>query len=346
MKFSLFYNFDVLPETDEYTLLAEVEAQALAAERLGFDGIWLAEHHFQEYGRMPAPLVFLARISGLTSRLKLGTAVVEAPYYHPLRLAEDAALLDVISGGRVHLGLGSGAGNKELEFVRFGIAKEEKSARLLEIAEILRQAYAEPEVAFSGSYYRHEGLAISPRPRQDVQSLLWLAASATTVPYAARHGLPILLPRPVDEQKLRDLIADYRGQLPAGVPGHVASLRFAFVAETRELAHERTRATFTRYAKYDGGIDWDGRTDTDEYRELCAKLKFVAGTPDDVIDQIRLWRDDLGMDEILIQTYAAGTRRDDAIRSMELFSTEVVPQFASETSAPAVPRLRPVPLEA
>lgn len=281
--------------------------------------------------------MFLARISGLTSRLRLGTAVVEAPYYHPLRLAEDAALLDVISGGRVQLGLGSGAGNKELEFERFRIPKEEKSGRLLEIAEILRQAYDDPEVSFSGAYYRHQGLAISPRPRQDARSLLWLAASATTVPYAARHGLPILLPRPVEEPRLRDLIADYRGHLTLGVRGHVAALRFVFVAETRELAHERTRATFMRYAKYDGGIDWDGRTDTDTCRELRAKLKFVAGTPDDVIDQIRLWRDDLGMDEILVQTYAAGTRLDDAIRSMELFFTEVAPQFA--------PPHQPLPFE-
>lgn len=327
MKFSLFYNFDVLPDTDEYALLEDVEIQALAAERLGFDGIWLAEHHFQEYGRMPAPLVFLARISGLTSRLKLGTAVVEAPYYHPLRLAEDAALLDVISGGRVQLGLGSGAGNKELEFERFRIPKAEKSARLLEIAEILRQAYDEPEVSFSGVHYRHEGLSISPQPRQPASTLLWLAASPTTVPYAARHGLPVLLPRPVDEQRLRDLVADYRAGLQPGVRGHVAALRFAFVAETRELAEERTRNTFARYAKYDGGIDWDGRTDSDTYRDLCAKLKFVAGTPDDVIEQVRIWQDDLRMDEILVQTYAAGTQREDAVRSMELFAREVAPHF-------------------
>ena len=327
MKFSLFYNFDVLPETNEYELLADVEAQAIAAERLGYDGIWLAEHHFQEYGRMPSPLTYLARISGLTHNLKLGTAVVEAPYYHPLRLAEDASLLDVISGGRVQLGVGSGAGNKELEFQRFRIPKEEKSARQLEIVEILRQAYQDEIIHFDGTFYQHHDLTISPRPRSDVRSLLWLAASKNTIPYAARHALPILLPRPVDEQLLRDLIHDYRAQLPAGEHGHVASLRFTFVAETREEAHARTYATFKRYAKYDGGIDWDGRTDTQEYRDLCAKLKFVAGTPDDVAEQLAIWKEDLQFDEVLCQTYAAGTKLEDAIRSMELFTTEVRPRF-------------------
>ncbi|HEU0165026.1 MAG TPA: LLM class flavin-dependent oxidoreductase, partial [Thermomicrobiales bacterium] len=303
MKFSLFYNFDILPETDERDLLGYVEAQAVAADALGYDGIWLAEHHFQEYGRMPSPLTFLARLSGLTTGLRLGTAVVEAPYYHPLRLAEDAALLDVLSGGRVQLGLGSGAGNKELEFERFSIPKEEKSARLMEIVEILRQALAEEIVDFAGEFYTHRDLTISPRPRQGVQSLLWLAASPTTIPYAARHALPILLPRPVPEQRVRDLIAGYRDTLAPGIPGHVAALRFTFVAETREEAFARTHATFMRYAKYDGGVDWDGRTDTAEYRDLCAKLKFVAGTPDDVAAQLEEWIGDLQPDEILCQMF-------------------------------------------
>lgn len=109
--------------------------------------------------------------------------------------------------------------------------------------------------------------------------------------------------------------------------GHVAARRFAFVAETRELAEERTRNTFARYAKYDGGFDWDGRTDSDPYRDLWAKLTFVAGTPDDVIEQVRNWQDALHMDEILVQTYAAGTQREDAVRSMELFAREVAPHF-------------------
>src|SRR6187402_107929 len=100
MHFSLFYNFDVLPGTAEAELYGEIEAQAVAADDLGFDTIWLAEHHFELYGRMPAPLVFLARLGAVTRRIGLGTAVVEAPLYNPLRLAEDSALVDLLSGGR------------------------------------------------------------------------------------------------------------------------------------------------------------------------------------------------------------------------------------------------------
>jgi alkanesulfonate monooxygenase SsuD/methylene tetrahydromethanopterin reductase-like flavin-dependent oxidoreductase (luciferase family) len=111
MRFSHFFNFDALPELSTGELLEDVEQLTIAADRLGFDAIYVAEHHFTEYGRMPAPLAFLARLSGLTSRIELGTAVVEAPYYHPLKLAEEAALVDRLSGGRLRLGIGSGAAN-------------------------------------------------------------------------------------------------------------------------------------------------------------------------------------------------------------------------------------------
>ncbi|GLV55828.1 hypothetical protein KDH_26720 [Dictyobacter sp. S3.2.2.5] len=154
MRFSLFYNFDILPGQSVSAVYREVEAQAIAADRLSFDAIWLAEHHFELYGRMPDPLLYLARISSLTSRIGLGTAIVEAPHYHPLRLAEDAALLDVLSGGRVRLGVGSGGGNKPAEFVRFGIPIEEKTARTIEVVEILRQAFNQKQVNFAGKYYQ------------------------------------------------------------------------------------------------------------------------------------------------------------------------------------------------
>jgi alkanesulfonate monooxygenase SsuD/methylene tetrahydromethanopterin reductase-like flavin-dependent oxidoreductase (luciferase family) len=108
MRFSLFYNFDIAPGTSVPALLREIEEQAVRADRFGYSTIWLAEHHVEIYGRMPSPLVFLARLSGTTERLGLGTAVIEAPYYHPLRLAEDAALVDLVSNGRLRLGIGSG----------------------------------------------------------------------------------------------------------------------------------------------------------------------------------------------------------------------------------------------
>lgn len=328
MKFSHFFNFDALPELATEELLDDVTQLSILADRLGFDAIYVAEHHFTEYGRMPAPLPYLAYLAGVTQRIDLGVAVVEAPYCHPLKLAEEAALVDRISGGRLRLGLGSGAANKPLEFERFGIPIEEKGPRALEVTEIVRQALTDNRVGFQGEFHAFEDVEFSVRPVRPAGELIWMAASVRSAAYAGRHAMPFMLPRPVPETKNHETLATYRSALPEGVSGYVTALRFIFVGESTREARDMARTTFRRYAKYDAGVDWDGRTSGAEYDALCQRLKFIAGTPDEVESQIRAWAADLGADEIMTQMYAAGTRREDAQRSMELFARDVMPRFA------------------
>ena len=328
VKFSHFFNFDALPELATEELLDDVTHLSLLADRLGLDALYVAEHHFTEYGRMPAPLHYLAYLAGLTKRIDLGVAVVEAPYCHPLKLAEEAALVDRLSSGRLRLGLGSGAANKPLEFERFGIPLEEKGARALEVTEIVRQALTSNRVDFQGNYYAFENVEFSMRPIRPASELIWVAASARSAEYAGRHAMPFMLPRPVPEAKNHETLALYRSALPQDRHGYVTALRFIFVGESKREALDMARTTFRRYAKYDAGVEWNGRTSGVEYEALCERLKFIAGTPDEVESQIRAWAADLGADEIMTQMYAAGTRREDAQRSMELFARDVTPRFA------------------
>ncbi|HET9660804.1 MAG TPA: LLM class flavin-dependent oxidoreductase [Thermomicrobiales bacterium] len=327
MKFSHFFNFDALPELSTEELLDDVTYLAILADRLGFDAIYMAEHHFTEYGRMPAPLHYLAYLAGLTERIDLGVAVIEAPYCHPLKLAEEAALVDRLSGGRLRLGIGSGAANKPLEFERFGIPLEEKGPRALEVIEIVRQALADNRVDFQGSYFAFADVEFSVRPIRPSSDLIWLAASTRSAEYAGRHAMPFMLPRPVPEAKNHETLAMYRSALPEDQLGYVTALRFIFVGDSKREALDMARTTFRRYAKYDAGVDWDGRTSGAEYDALCQRLKFIAGTADEVEAQIRDWADDLGAHEIMTQMYAAGTRREDAQRSMKLFARDVMPRF-------------------
>lgn len=333
MRFSLFYNFDIVPGKNVPELYREIEAQAIAADRLGFDAIWVAEHHFEVYGRLPAPLVYLARLSGVTRRLGLGTAIAQAPYYHPLRLAEDTALLDVLSGGRARLGIGSGARNKTAEFAKFGLPLDEKSARTVEILDILGQALGAGIVNHDGAYYQFAEVEINPRPLQRAADLLWVAGSRSTPEYAARHGYGLQVPRVGPGELHRELVARYRAAL-VGVPGRVTQLRFVYVAETDAAAHAQTRQTFARYAKYDCGVEWDGRTDTAEYADLAARMHFVVGTPERVAAQLTAWQEEYGFDEIMCQLYAAGMRHDDSLRSLELLGQEVLPRL--QTGSPLV----------
>lgn len=324
MRFSLFYNFDVTPEKDVAELYRDVEEQAVLADRLGFDAVWLAEHHFTVYGRLPAPLTYLTWLGAKTEQIALGTAVVEAPYYHPLRLAEDAALLDVLTHGRVRLGVGSGARMKPEEFVKFGLPMEEKTARTLEVLAILHQGLADESIRYDGVFYRYDGVEIDPRPVQPAHRLIWVAASQSTVELAGERGYGLLVPRVGNGGAHRDLIRRYRAAAN-GRPSFVSLLRFVYVAESEREAKEQTRATFARYAKYDCGVNWDGRTDSAEYVDLAKRMHFVIGTPDRVREQLVAWQAEYGFDEIMCQLYAAGMRHEDSVRSLELLGREVMP---------------------
>lgn len=335
MRFSLFYNFDVLPGTSVAELYGEIEAQAIAADALGFDTIWLAEHHFELYGRMPAPLLFLARLSAMTRRIGLGTAVVEAPLYNPLRLAEDSALVDLLSGGRLRLGIGSGARNKPAEFERFHVPLEQKTERMLEVVEILRQAFDTGRVDFVGASHQFAGIELNPRPRQRAADLLWLAAGEATPDLAGLAGYGLLVPRVGASERHLQSIERYRAAL-AGRSGRVALLRYVYAAATEQEAKEQTRIMFARYAKYDCGVDWDGRTEGVEYAGLIRSLNMVIGTPAQVIEQMRAWQRHFGCDEIMCQVYAAGIRHTDALRSIELLGREVFPAFGSAVAQAAL----------
>ncbi|GHO59590.1 LLM class flavin-dependent oxidoreductase [Ktedonobacter robiniae] len=326
MRFSLFYNFDVHPEQVTTTLYQEVEAQAIAADISGFDAIWLAEHHFAAYGRMPSSLLYLAHLSGLTQHIELGTAVVEASLYNPLRLAEDVALLDELSGGRLRLGIGSGSARKSEEFAQFGVPLEEKTSRMLEIAETLRQAFDERRIDFQGRHYQYRDVSLQPQSRRAASQLLWLAANGSTARIAGQQGYGLLVPRVGQFEQHRQLITDYR-QVLAGKRGHVSVLRFVFVAETLEEAQFQTNKAIARYAQFDCGITWDGRTDTREYQDILQRLNVILGTPEQVALQLQACQEQLSFEEIMCQVHAAGIEHEDALKSIQLLGREVIPSL-------------------
>jgi alkanesulfonate monooxygenase SsuD/methylene tetrahydromethanopterin reductase-like flavin-dependent oxidoreductase (luciferase family) len=333
MRFSLFYNFDILPDKSVAEMYQEIEEQVLVADQLGFDAIWFAEHHFEIYGRMPAPLLHLARLSAITRQIRLGTAIVEAPYYHPLRLAEDSALLDVLSNGRLSLGIGSGTRKKPAEFARFNIPIEEKTARTLETIEILRQAFDNGIVDFTGEHSSYQQVEINPRPLQSAQQIIWLAASNATPEVAGKGGYGLLIPRVGTVERHRHLINRYRAALD-GKQGRISQLRFVYVAETEQAAREQTRRTIERYAKYELGITWDGRTDSEEYPSLLKRLNAVIGSPEQIIEQLSAWQQEASFDEIMCQLYAAGMQHEDSLHSLELLGQTVLPHLQTH-SAPS-----------
>ena len=162
--------------------------QVELAEALGFDSIWLTEHHFTDDGYLPAMLPAAAAIAARTKRVTIGTFVLLAPFQHPLKLAEDAAVVDVISNGRLRLGLGQGY--RQEEFDGFGVPRAERLGRTLETIAILKLAWTGKRFSFDGKYFRFKDVRVLPTPAsRPYPELLWGAGAPRAIRRAAKLGL-------------------------------------------------------------------------------------------------------------------------------------------------------------
>jgi probable F420-dependent oxidoreductase len=173
MKFGLGqFTLQIPPweDRDHARLYADTLELARIAEGAGFDSFWLAEHHGAEDGYDPALLPFLSAVAARTERLEIGTAVMLAPFHNPLRVAEDAAVVDNISNGRLNLGLGLGWAPHEYQM--FGVPTKGRGKRLEEFVEVLRRAWTGEYFSFRGSHLSYEDVLVRPAPAREIP--IWL----------------------------------------------------------------------------------------------------------------------------------------------------------------------------
>src|SRR3954469_21043023 len=176
--------------------LSSVYARALdrieIMDRTGFDAVWLAEHHFSSFSVCPSVHMVGVLAAARTTRLRIGTGVSLAPFYHPLRLAEEVALLDQLSGGRVNWG--AGRGFARIEFENFGVPPEESTSRFHEAVEIVLRAWREERLTFAGKHFRFDGVEVLPNPCPRPPPPVWMAAtSESSIDWAAGQGFSILM---------------------------------------------------------------------------------------------------------------------------------------------------------
>lgn len=165
--------------------------QIAFADELGFDSIWLTEHHFVADGYTPSPVPLMAAIAARTQRVEIGTDILILPLYHPVKLAEDIATIDVISHGRVMLGVGSGY--RDEEFAAFGTSRKERGSRMEEGVAVLRGCWGEGPFSFAGRHYQLDTVDVVPKPVQKPHPPLWMAATAEPAARrAARLGTHLL----------------------------------------------------------------------------------------------------------------------------------------------------------
>ena len=217
------------PDEDATRIEQQID-QVCYAEKLGFGDVWLTEHYFTGESVYNDALTFASALAMRTERVRIGFAVVQMPFHHPVRLAVQLALLDNLSKGRIDVGIGKGTIYNEYEFVGHGLRSDDSRARMEEALEILQRAWLEAPMVFKGKYYNVNVPEIRPRPVQQPAPPLWRSAiSPNSFTECGRLGIPILTAR-LPVSAIRDRWALYEAGLEEG--GHDAATREKLLAQT------------------------------------------------------------------------------------------------------------------
>lgn len=252
MKFGLFYQLPCATTQDATTRYQETIEQIVYAEALGFDTAWLAELHFNpSFSIMPAPLILAAALAQRTTRIRLGTAVLLLPLQHPLRTAEEAAVVDLLSQGRLELGVGRGM--IAIHFQGFNIPREESRDRFEEALTIIKQAWTQEKFQFEGKYYHVPETTVVPKPLQKPHPPLRIAAnSAETAVFAGEQGYSVFVASPINSgAKLAEQVERYRQVFRTA--GHdrsredVAIAFPVYVADSAAQVRHEVEASFLNY---------------------------------------------------------------------------------------------------
>ncbi len=331
MRFGLFSVADHYPTELPRTtaeLYGELLEQAEAADELGFDSFWLAEHHFHEYGGVPRPPIWMAAAAQRTRRIRLGSGVVVLPFDNPMRVAEDYAMVDVISGGRLNLGVGSGYLRHELE--GFGVSFDDKRARFDEALEILLRAWTGEPVTFDGAHHRVAGVRINVRPLQQPRPPVWVATlRADGGARAGVRGLPAMFIPYASAETLDEMtagLAAYRTAfVAAGGRAEDATAPFGLhchCAETTAQARAEARDPMDRYVRtrlYAVQRPFDA---------LIQQDVVAVGDPDEIVRVARRYAA-AGFTHFLAIANFGGLPAKQVLRSMELMSRHVLPRLTT-----------------
>ena len=333
MRFSVRYDFRNPPRWHRswQDLYRQLLDQAVLADEMGYDAIWLSEHHFTEDGYCPAILPLLGALTSRTQRARLGTFILLLPLYHPLRLAEDVATLDLLSGGRIDLGVA--AGYRPEEFAAHNMSTRERAGRMEEGLELLIQAWTKEEVSFAGAYYTAEGLPVRPRPLQQPHPPLWMGGeSPAAIRRAARYGCHFM-----PTTTGHDTVHAYREELARlgrdPTQFQIALPRVIYVIDDPEAGWQELRDHLLyQHNVYCGWAADAGLIRRDRGRPLRSpeelpRDQYIIGEPAFCTEALEKLRTDLAVDEITLWAVLPGFDIGKSTRSLERFAAEVMPHF-------------------
>ena len=359
MRFGTYYFFQAPPHLTHADVVQREMAQMVWTEELGFDSIWLTEHHFIEYGLSVSPAILAAAAATRTSRVRIGLAAAILPFHDPIRLAEELAIVDILSGGRLDVGVGRG--NRPVEFEGYRVPQIENRERFEEALAIMIGAWTNERFAYEGRHFVIPEVHVIPKPLQSPHPPLYVVAtSPDTIEATALRGLPMLnswLRGPIDQiiasrdtylracEKVGKTEAEIRSLMSRwGVSRHIyvaptdaealaeardaemwyqEALRRFLIPERIDRVHPLLQPGFRAAAERLQSITW----------ESLVRQTLAFGSPDTVADKI-VELERAGVGEVLCWMNFGGLSQDLVRRSMELFAREVMPRFRTGVETP------------
>jgi alkanesulfonate monooxygenase SsuD/methylene tetrahydromethanopterin reductase-like flavin-dependent oxidoreductase (luciferase family) len=316
---------------------ADTFAQVDAAEALGMDSIWMVEQHFRPWASIiPSPMVLGSAIAARTQRMRIGLAVQVLPLSNPLRIVEEANMLDQISQGRFDLGVGRSGITKF--YTGYNVPYDESKARFDESLNIIIEAFKNETFSYEGQFYSFHDVTVAPRPVQEPAPPIWVATSTPeNFPVMGRQGLPIMLWFMGNwfEEPLKAYRAAWR---EAGHPGdgQVIMRIPAYVGETSQRAHdepkESTLYDLQRVAREHRQAGDEVRaaqaeTTMADYDEVV-RTRVAYGTPEEMVERLGEFKERMGLDGFLLDLNFGGQIPQELVlNSMKLLTEKVIPAF-------------------
>ena len=349
MRFGMFYVLES-PDDDYLRAYNEMFGQIEYAEQLGFDSVWLAEHHGSQYGSMPSGAVAAAAVAKITEKMRIGLAVSILPFNNPVRIAEDYAMVDVISGGRLDMGVGRGY--QPREFKHLGLADKQAHSREIfeESLDILIGLWENESFSYHGRYFQLDDVRLTPRPVQKPRPPITVAAiSPSTFELVGKYGLNVMVtPTLMSLDELKGFVLDAKRRLiAAGVEEKALNFPMNWqvhLAETEAEALSRPAKALDWYfnlvmklvpkgpnaqgyeymANVAAEFEKSGGVDIQNLREGGI---IMLGTPEMMRAKLTELRDDIGQRQVFCWMRIGGLEDRKVRASMKLFAEEVMPYF-------------------
>lgn len=347
MRFGTFSYNQARPSVPEKQAFEELLEQVLLTERLGFDEAWFAEHHHSDYGMLASPNLIIAALAPRTKRLRMGNLVSVLPLYDPMRLAEECGMLDILTNGRLNVGLGRGVPKDDM---KHRLDRDTAQARFEEGIEILLRAWTGETFSFAGKAWGYEEISCRPLPLQKPHPPIYYGATSPDSPaMVARRGWNLALSR----QPLANCakaIRSYRDERAKHAElrgnGDAIMVRDIYVADSDEQAWREAGPQIARFWQLATDNFWRGESVspeslpkfTERYPYFPGGLTVqkmdewgtsLIGSPETVIKKARQMVEIAKPDSLVGMFSFGGLKHEQVMHSIELFGGKVMPELAA-----------------